>query len=107
MRSYVNQTHPLWQCMLHQVAGHLREEYLSAMPGTHDAGGVMHVHAHIALRSKNWFARMQPHAYPHRHAFWPGMGEEGTLSGHRRRGTIGGACKGHKKSITLRVDFMA
>src|SRR5712691_3269447 len=76
------------------------------MPGTHDAGGVMHIQTNIALRSKNWFTCMQPHAYPHRHAFWPSMSEEGTLSSHRCRDSIGGAGKGYEEGIALGVDLV-
>src|SRR6266699_4995767 len=91
--------------MLHQITRRLGKQPLATVSSTHNASGVMHVQAHIALRNKNWFTRMQPHAYPHHHAFWPGKGEEGTLSGHRRQDRIGGACKGHKKSVTLRVHL--
>lgn len=34
------------------------------------------------------------------------MGEEGTLSSHHRRDSIGGARKGYKKGITLCVDLV-
>ena len=49
---------------------------------------------------------MQSHAHPHRHAFWPDMGEEGMLGSHRSRDRIGGTRKGYEEGIALRIHLV-
>ncbi len=106
MRSYVQQAHPLWQIMLHQVPRGLGKQDLSAVSSAHNACSVMHVQTDIAFRRTLRLTSVQTHAHPH-HPFRPGMGSEGTLDSHYRRDGIGGASKGEEEGFSPRVDLVA
>ena len=82
MRSQVHQAHTIWQCMFHQVMCRLGEQDLPAMPGAHDAGGSMHIQAHVAFGGQGWFAGVQAHAHTHSCTFRPGMAGKRTLGVH-------------------------
>jgi hypothetical protein len=103
----IKQLYILWESLYNQLMCRLGEQYLSTVGGTHDARGMMHIQTHVALSSKHWFTRMQAHAYPHRHAIWPGMGEKGTLSSRCSHDGIGGAGKGYEEGIPLSVDLVS
>src|ERR1051326_3601620 len=77
------------------------------MPGTHDAGSVMHVHPNITISSQLRFASMQTDAYPHRDAFGPGMLCENPLNGCGSRNRISGTGKSDEEGIPLGVNFLA
>src|SRR6266702_7614963 len=100
MRADIAQAHSFWQGMLHQIARGLGEQDLPAMPSAHDAGRLMHVQSHVARSRTLQLTSVQAHAHLHRHAFWPGMGAEGTLTSDRCR-------KGHEERIPLRVNLKA
>src|SRR6266516_4542195 len=107
MRSDVQQADRFWQGMLQQVARCMGKQDLPTVPGADNAGGPMHIQPHIALGRYGWLAGVQPYAHPHRHAFWPDVGEEGSLDSYGRRNRIAGARKGYKEGIPLCVDLVA
>src|SRR5258708_21876940 len=96
-----------WQMLLDQLAGHRREQDLSSVSGTHDAGGMMYIHPDVAVCSQHRFARMQANAYPHRCVIRPHMICEGSLYLYSCRDGIGGTSKGNKEGISLGVNFVA
>src|SRR5260370_41579081 len=107
MRSYVQQAHPLWQIMLHQVPRGLGKQDLSAVSSAHNACSVMHVQTDIAFRRTLRLTSVQTHAHPHHHTFHPGIGSEGTLDSHYRRDCIGGASKGEEECFSPRLVLVA
>src|SRR6516162_8536510 len=93
--------------MLYQVARGLREQDLSTMSGTHDAGSAMHVQTHVALGRTLRLASVKSHANAHAYPFRPGMAGQGPLGGDCRYHCIGSASKGEKERIALGVDLVA
>ena len=51
MLSQILQVGASWQVLLYQLASCWREQNLPAMPSTHDASSVMHIHPNIAISS--------------------------------------------------------
>ena len=76
------------------------------MTGAHDAGGVMHVHANVAVCRKLRLARMQPYAYPYGRTRWPDMTGNGALRRHRRRHGVRGPLESHEEPISRRIDLI-
>src|SRR5215470_8121708 len=106
MGSQVLEVYPCWQYLCYQLTRGLREQDLPTVPGTHDAGRVMHVQANVALSRTLWFAGVQAHAHAHRHPIGPGMGAEGALGGYRSRDGIAGARKGDEEAVPLGIDLV-
>jgi hypothetical protein len=106
MLSDIPQAHAIWEVMLHQIAGRLGEQHLSAVPDTHDPFASLEIQANVPLGGKLWLPGVQAHAHPDLHAFRPDMGEEETLRIDGGFDGIGGACKGHKKSLSRRIDLV-
>ena len=106
MLSDIPQAHAIWEVMLHQIAGRLGEQHLSAMPGAHDPCASVEIQTNVPLGGKLWFPGVQAHAHPDPHAFRPGMSEEEALRIYGSFDGIGGACKGHKKGLSRRIDLV-
>src|SRR6266699_6929442 len=103
MGSQVSQAHSIREVVFYKVAGGLGQQYLAAMPGTHNPGSQVYVQANIAFSRTLWLARMQTHADMYCDTIGPGMGSKRTLHLHCRGHGIGGACKGHEEGIALGV----
>ncbi|HLJ32558.1 MAG TPA: hypothetical protein VKU38_02860, partial [Ktedonobacteraceae bacterium] len=91
------------QSVLHQFPRCLGQQHLSTMPSAHNACGVVHIQADIAVSSPLRLACVQTDAYRYCHIFRKGMGGESALCRHSCRHGIGGASEDHEKGIALGV----
>jgi hypothetical protein len=92
--------------MFHQIAGRLGEQHLSAVPSAHDLCASLEIQTNVPLGGKLWLPGVQAHAHTDPHAFRPGMGEEEALRIYSGFDGISGVCKGHKKGLSRRIDFV-
>ncbi len=95
-----------WQMLLYQLVGRWRKQNLSPMSGTHDAGGVMHIHSNVAIGSQQRFAGMQTNTYPHGYALRPRMTGESVLYSHSSCNRISGTRKNDEEGISLRIHLV-
>src|SRR6266571_550800 len=88
---------------LHEGSNSLREQHLPAVPGTHNARGLMDIGPDVAVSALVRFAGMQPDAHAYGPSLRPGVKGERALHGDGSRDRIGRTSENQEEGIPLRI----
>jgi hypothetical protein len=101
------QRRPWGQVVRDEFARGGRKQHLATMPGGGDAGGAVHIHAHIPGGTEVRHPGMQPHAHANRDVLWPSLPGKCRLSGCDCPDGVVSTREGEEEGIALGVDLAA
>src|SRR5262245_50060065 len=94
------------EVVLDKLAGRVREQHLSAMPGPADAGRTVDAETDVTALGGDGLARVDSHSHTELHSLGPPVPGERALRCDRRGDRIARAAEGDEERIALGVDLL-